>query len=85
MHPISLRKIVPALLAIAALGLLSTQSAFAHERRSVDKYSLVVGFNDEPALQGEPNGMQLTVTVPAESNRPVEGLADTLKAKGVSL
>jgi hypothetical protein len=54
-------------------------SAFAHERRTVDKYSFVVGFNEEPALQGQPNAAQLTVTVPTESNRPVDGLADTLK------
>jgi len=61
---------------MAALG---TGSASAHERRDIDKYRLVVGFNDEPALQGEPNGTQITVTVPGESNRPVEGLADSLK------
>jgi hypothetical protein len=54
-------------------------SALAHERRDVGKYQLVVGFNTEPAIQGEPNGAQITVTVPRENNRPVEGLADNLR------
>jgi hypothetical protein len=75
---------VPAALILAAVAMLTTQSAFAHERRAVGKYALLVGFNDEPALQGQPNGMQLTVTVPSEANRPVEGLTDTLKASVAS-
>ena len=65
---------------LMATALITTQSALAHERRTVGKYTLVVGFNAEPALQGEPNGMQLTVTDPTQGNRPVEGLADTVKA-----
>jgi hypothetical protein len=66
---------------LVALGvLLSPPAAWAHERRAVGKYSLVVGFNAEPALQGQPNGAQLTITVPTEDNRPVEGAADSLKA-----
>jgi hypothetical protein len=58
---------------------LTPTAALAHERRALDKYSLVVGFNDEPAIQGQPNGAQITVTVPGEDNRAVEGLANTLK------
>ena len=54
-------------------------AALAHERRAVDKYSFLVGFNVEPAIQGQPNGPQLTVTSPTENNRGVEGLATTLK------
>ncbi|HZT05784.1 MAG TPA: hypothetical protein VFC51_02050 [Chloroflexota bacterium] len=54
--------------------------ALAHERRAVGPYSFIVGFNTEPAIQGQPNGAQLTVTVPGEENRPVEGLADSLRA-----
>lgn len=63
----------------ALLLALTPLAVFAHERRAVDKYSFLVGFNVEPALNGQPNGAQLTVTVPSENNRPVEGLADTLK------
>lgn len=58
---------------------LSPTPALAHERREVGKYQLVVGFNVEPALQAEPNGAQITVTVPSENGRAVEGLADTLR------
>jgi hypothetical protein len=79
MHSMSVRRLIPVAFILTAAAMLSTQSALAHERRAVDNYSLVVGFNNEPALQGQPNGMQLTVTVPSEGNRPVEGLADTLK------
>jgi len=73
-------RLLPIALICAAVVILTTQPALAHERRVLDKYQLVVGFDDEPALQGEPNGMQLTVTVPTEGNRAVEGLADTVKA-----
>jgi hypothetical protein len=58
---------------------ISPGVALAHERRTVGNYQLVVGFNTEPALQGEPNGVQLTVTAPNDNNRAVDGLADTLK------
>jgi hypothetical protein len=70
--------IVGVLFLIASL--LAPSVTFAHERRVVDKYALVVGFNGEPAIQGQPNGMQITVTEPGADNRPVEGLADTLRA-----
>jgi hypothetical protein len=81
-----MRSIVAARVAATAVLLVILGTALmpaiasAHERRVIDKYSFLVGFNDEPALQNEPNGAQLTVTVPSENNRPVEGLADALKA-----
>jgi hypothetical protein len=65
-----------ALMVLAATPLLAS----AHERRAVGNYSFLVGFNDEPAIQGQPNGAQLTVTDPNNNNQPVEGLASTLKA-----
>ncbi len=65
-----------ALIVLAATPLVSS----AHERRTVGKYSFLVGFDTEPAVQGQPNGAQLTATVPSEDNRPVTTLADTLKA-----
>jgi hypothetical protein len=50
--------------------------ALAHERREVGKYQVVVGFNEEPAMQGEPNGAQITIS---EGDRRVEGLANSLR------
>jgi hypothetical protein len=76
---------VPALAAVALLAILGGLAVFAptpvlaHERREVGKYQLVVGFQVEPAIQGEPNGPSLRVTVPSEGGRGVEGLADSLK------
>jgi hypothetical protein len=66
-------------LVVAVVSLAGPTSALAHERREVGKYAFVVGFNDEPAFQGEPNGAQLTITVPSEGDRPVEGAENTLK------
>ncbi len=60
------------------LGSVNPGVALAHERRTVGKYQLVVGFQKEPAIQGEPNGASLRVTVPDEGGRPVEGLVDTV-------
>jgi hypothetical protein len=68
------------LMAAALTPFTGATPALAHERRALDKYSLLVGFNEEPAIQGEPNAMQFTVTEPDADNRPVEGLADTVKA-----
>jgi hypothetical protein len=53
-------------------------SVLAHERREVGKYQFVVGFINEPALQGEPNGVDLRV-VNGETQQPVEGLQSTLR------
>ncbi len=68
--------------------------AHAHEHRDVGEYSLVVGFLTEPALVGEPNGLDLRVSRHAEApsgeeahadeeeaGAPVEGLEATLKAE----
>lgn len=66
------------LLALLVLA-ITPGAVLAHERREVGKYLFVVGFSTEPALQAEPNGAQVTVTVPSENARPIEGLADSLK------
>jgi hypothetical protein len=73
-------RLVASALFVSSAGLAAIQPrvAFAHERRDVGKYQLVVGFQNEPAIQGEPNGPSLRVSVPGEGGRPVEGLADTL-------
>lgn len=54
---------------LAALAALLTSVAFgapgvarAHEHRDVGEYSIVVGFLNEPALVGEPNGLDLRVS-----------------------
>ncbi len=79
-HIVSMRRLtVAGAFMLLVIGLMPS-AAFAHERRTVDKYTFVVGFNTEPAIQGEPNGAQITVTVPGEDNRPVEGLANSLKS-----
>ncbi len=69
------------LAASLALAGLEPGIARAHERRTVSKYQLVVGFENEPAVQGELNGASLRVTVPDEGGRPVEGLADSLRVQ----
>jgi hypothetical protein len=50
----------------------------AHERRAVGKYLFVVGFLNEPAMQGEPNGVDLRITN-SETNEPVLNAQQTLK------
>ena len=54
--------------------------ALAHETRAVGKYKLVVGFLNEPALDGQPNGIDFRVTV-SDTQKPVEGLEKTVKAE----
>ena len=74
MRHIVLRALAAALLlALAIPGLAS-----AHERRDVGKLQFVVGFISEPAILGEPNGIDLRVTDKA-SGQPVEGAEKTLK------
>jgi hypothetical protein len=67
-----------AILLALASSCLFPAAALAHERREVGKYQLVVGFINEPALQGEPNGVDLRV-VNRETQQPVEGLQSTLR------
>jgi hypothetical protein len=67
----------PALLAMLLLIALPA-TASAHERRDVGKYQFAVGFISEPALLGEPNGVDLRITN-KETNQPVEGADKTIK------
>lgn len=73
-----LRLLAAALVAVAAFALLSPPIASAHERRDVGSFQFVVGFINEPALQGQPNGLDLTVTDKA-TQQPVTGAEKTLK------
>lgn len=71
---------------------LSTGAALAHETRDVDggKYQFRVGFIDEPAYQGLPNGLELVVCTGQCTTKPdsngvlangLTGAFDTLKAE----
>ncbi|MDE3076427.1 MAG: hypothetical protein KGJ86_13475 [Chloroflexota bacterium] len=64
---------------IIGLSLLLPGVALAHEQRDVGKYHLVVGFLNEPAIQNQMNGIDLTITTTADK-KPVEGAEKTLKA-----
>lgn len=55
-------------------------TAQAHGHTSVGDYSLVIGFHNEPAYQGEPNGLDLFVTN-SKTNENVTGLSSTLKVE----
>jgi len=68
------------LLLVAIMATLPPTDAFAHERRTVGKYQLVVGFFEEPAIEGQPNGVDLRVTdTSVTPPRSVEGVEKTLK------
>jgi hypothetical protein len=71
-------RVVPLLLATLLLVALPA-TASAHERRDVGAtYQFVVGFISEPAILGEPNGVDLRITN-KETNQPVQGAEKTLK------
>jgi hypothetical protein len=61
----------------AAIMFIGTQPASAHETREVDRFTFVVGFADEPAYSGIPNGVSLSITETA-SGQPFVDLVDTL-------
>jgi len=65
----------------AALLLLTMlpSVASAHERRDVGKLQFVVGWTGEPALVGQPNGIDLRISDKA-TGQPVDGAEKTLKA-----
>lgn len=69
------------------IGLILLGSVFlpttgsAHEYRELvnGTVAVEVGFQEEPALVGEKNGLYLNVTT--ATGEPIEGLADTLQAE----
>ena len=67
---------------VASFGILSTPAA-AHETRIVGPYTFVVGWVNEPAVAGQSNGLDLTVTETG-GDKAVEGLEKTLKAEVVT-
>ncbi|MDQ3539523.1 MAG: hypothetical protein M3440_02445 [Chloroflexota bacterium] len=64
---------------LLALIALTPLAASAHETRTVGTdYEFVVGFINEPAIQGDTNGIYLTIT---KGGQPVLGAADALQAQ----
>jgi hypothetical protein len=69
-----------ALSTVALLALfVPARPALAHGHTTVGDYELVIGFHNEPAYQGEPNGLDLFVTN-TKTGAKVNGLEKTLKA-----
>ncbi len=68
--------VVAALIAVFAIP----GAVFAHEHRDVGNYVFVVGFINEPAFEGEQNGVSVRITT-KDGNKPVAGLGETLKAQ----
>jgi hypothetical protein len=76
----SLRRLVLALLLGALLIPFTASVALAHGHTTVGDYTLVIGFHNEPAYQGEPNGLDLFVTN-TQTKENINGLADSLKVE----
>ena len=78
-----LRSIAAAIvMVVASFGIFMSPAA-AHESRTVGPYTFVVGWFAEPAVAGQANGLDLTVTT-TKDGKPVEGLAKTLKAEVIT-
>ncbi len=67
-----------ALVAAVMLALSGSTVALAHEQRQVGKYTLEVGWHDEPAIEGIMNAVEVEVHETA-SGKGVEGLTRTLR------
>lgn len=74
------RRIALALLLAVLLIPFTASVARAHGHTEVGDYEIVIGFHNEPAYQGEPNGLDLFVTN-KKTGEKVNDLADTLKAE----
>jgi hypothetical protein len=68
------------LFATVVLLIMSTSTALAHGHVEVGEYELVIGFHNEPAYAGEPNGLDLFVTH-LTTEESVNGLEETLRAE----
>jgi hypothetical protein len=68
-----------ALIAGAALAVMITSPAFAHEERPTGQVVMTVGWINEPTYTGFPNGVALFLNDPAGA--PVTDLGDALKVE----
>lgn len=73
-------KLTPALPLALFVAMLVTITARAHGSTQAGDYLLVIGFHNEPAYQGEPNGLDLFVTNTRTDER-VNGLEETLRVE----
>ncbi|MBM3925219.1 MAG: hypothetical protein FJ320_04420 [SAR202 cluster bacterium] len=64
-------------LLVLALNLAVVQ---AHERRNVGPYKFVVGWDAEPAYEGQRNGVGVRITA-SNTTQPVEGAQETLQVE----
>ena len=62
------------------LFLVTVRGTLAHGSTDVGNYELVIGFHNEPAYQGEANGLDLFVTN-IETEEAVNGLEETLSVE----
>jgi hypothetical protein len=65
---------------LSAIGLVALGVASAHKQLTSGDYAIEMGFNQEPALQGNLNGLYLSVRN-SRLSMPVTGLGSTLKAE----
>ena len=73
--------LVFAALVTLMLALALPRAAFAHERRTIaGKYDVVVGWDKEPALVGQPNGAGITIYKTGTQD-VVEGAEKSLKVQ----
>jgi hypothetical protein len=73
-------RFVSILLLALALSLLAPSYVLAHGHIDVGDYEIVIGFHNEPAIQGEPNALDLFVTN-VKTSEKVKQLEDTLQAE----
>ncbi|MEW5989631.1 MAG: hypothetical protein AB1791_23640 [Chloroflexota bacterium] len=71
--------VLTAILALTVVVLAAGRPAFAHEGREVGEYVFVVGFLNEPAIEGEKNAASLRVSHHDNEDEGVEGLEETLQ------
>ena len=69
-------------LVVVSLGVFAAPAA-AHETRAVGPYTFIVGWVAEPAIAGQSNGLDLTVTETAR-DKAVDGLEKTLTAEVIT-
>jgi hypothetical protein len=76
----TLMRLSTALLLAVLMTLVGAGTARAHGHEVIGAYEIVIGFRTEPAVVGEPNGLDLRVKL-HETGEPVRGLEETLQAE----
>lgn len=77
-----IRKLMHSLITLMVLAavLASFMTTSAHGGTQVGDYRIEIGFKNEPALQGQLNGLELIVTN-TKTEKPVIGLENSLKGE----